>query len=287
MSDRYPNLAEGNIRAPSEWMNENFTPKGNIAMPPLTQEEVFQEQTEDAPVYESEPVQEATEPQQLVRPAQEVEEQIEERNFRSLRAEAQRLKLENARLLREREEIEEIPRRKKAAPVVDDTPDFEGRDDDLAELHHIKKAHERIRKNEQEIERTRRATEEALAELRLKNKFNDWDRVVSKESLGELEYAHPELFATLKASPDLYTMGVSAYTMIRKLGISQDTQEQEMNRQLAQRNSVKPRPVTSITPQKSASPLSKATEFGSHDFQLTPEMRKHYLREMNEAKRGS
>jgi hypothetical protein len=189
-----------------------------------------------------------------------------ERNFASLR---------NAKELAEKErdayykKLQEIEQSQKAARI-------ELGDDDLAEGRHVKEL-------KKELESYKLEMQQVAIETRLKNNFPDFDSVVNKDTIAQLRTAYPEIAATLSASNDLYNTAASAYTMIKKLGIYDNAADYNSNRSSLLKNSLKPRPLTSVSPQQADSPLSQANAFANG---LTKELKQKLYQEMIEARKA-
>ncbi len=154
--------------------------------------------------------------------------------------------------------------------------------DELVEGKHLSKVSKKIRKLEEEIGAYKAHSEQVAIESRIKNTYNDFDKIVSEESITRLKEEYPELAESIINTPNLYNKAVAAYTMIKKLGIvSEDKFDQE--RQLAQKNANKPRTLTSISPQQGDTPLSRANAFANG---LTDDLKSELRREMEEARKN-
>jgi hypothetical protein len=90
---------------------------------------------------------------------------------------------------------------------------------------------------------------------------------------------YPELAETLGSSSNLYGKAVSAYTMIKNLGIYQEDQYSP-DKQKAQANAAKPRPLASVGTQQGDSPLTRANAFAEG---LTDDLKRQLRKEMAEA----
>lgn len=152
-------------------------------------------------------------------------------------------------------------------------------DDALVEGKHLSKVDKKIRKLEQQLQQYQQQTALSATEIRLKTQYTDFDEVVSAENVEVLRRQYPELAVSINANPDMYSKAVSAYTMIKKLGIAQVPDTFEGDKQQAQKNAMKPRPLSSVSPQQGDSPLSRANAFASG---LTPELKNQLLKEMNQ-----
>lgn len=177
---------------------------------------------------------------------------------------------------------------KQTAPQQYDTPEEAEEEisidaDALVEGKHLSKVNKHIKKLEQQLKQYQQQTALSATELRLKAQYPDFDKVVSRENLESFRIAYPELATTLNASTDLYSKAVSAYTMIKKLGIGEEDPYVE-EKAIIQKNAVKPKPLASINPQQGDSPLSRANAFATG--KLTEEMKQALWREMNEIRKG-
>ena len=167
-------------------------------------------------------------------------------------------------------------------PIEELDEDLELGDDDLTEGKHLKKVmknlNAKIKKQNEMLKAQQQQAVELAIEARIKAQYNDFDSVVNQDNLRMLSIMHPEVASTIyNSNGDLYAKSVSAYTMIKNLGIYEKSAEQEMNKELIAKNHAKPRPLTSISPQQGESPLSKANVFASG---LTESLKKQLHKEM-------
>ena len=132
---------------------------------------------------------------------------------------------------------------------------------------------------EEKLERYEQQSSLSSAETRLRSQYNDFDSVVNNSNIEALREAYTEIAASINANNDLYTKAASAYTIIKKLGIyKEDAYKTE--RDHANMNATKPRPLTSVSPQQGDSPLARANAFANG---LTPELREQLRKEMYDA----
>jgi hypothetical protein len=160
--------------------------------------------------------------------------------------------------------------------------DFSVRDDDLVEGKHLAKYAKKIKQLEEQQEQYMRQSSESNAEVRLKNQFPDFDKVMTLENVQSLSMAYPELAKAINSSSNLYDKASSAYTLIKKFGIYEE-HPYEAEKQRAIANSTKPRPLTSVSPQQGDSPMQRANAFANG---LTPELKEALLKEMAESRKG-
>lgn len=200
-----------------------------------------------------------------------------EHNLRKLREKAER----SDQMERERDQYYRMLKdqeQQRASPVSqDDGPAIN--DDDLVEWKHVKKAIQNI---EKKFEVYTKQTTATTAEARIKAQYNDFDKVVTPDTIANLRESYPEIAATINSNSDVYTQAVAAYTFIKKLNtVTDDQYESDKNR--IQANAAKPRPVSSVSPQSGESPLSRANAFAEG---LTPDLKKQLYKEMQETKKN-
>lgn len=222
-------------------------------------------------------------------------EQSQEQNNESVveKQEERSPEKENWRLMREREkqlerERDEAYRKlKEYESLVDSKQQVEEDDvnlnpDDIPEWKHVDK---KIKGLEKKIAGYQQMAADAAIEARLKAQYPDFDSVVNAHSIDMLKSTHPELAATINSSGDLYNKAVSAYTIIRNMGIMSDSSSFSKDRDLAHRNTLKPRPLASVSPQEgSDGPLSKANAFANG---LTEDLKKQLYKEMINIRKNS
>jgi len=234
------------------------------------QEEIIQEQVQEEVAPQEEQVQEA--------PAQTQEDSYQARNFRELREKSQRIQQERDEALRRLQEIEQA----KAAAQQPEEPEYSLNPDDLVEGKHLSKYDKKMNALEKQLKAYQQQSQEVAVEAKVKAKFNDFDKVVTPDTIAALKAEHPEIAETIVANKNLYSQAVSAYTMIKNLNIYQEEKNQH-EKQLIQQNSAKPRSVASVSPQQGNSPLSRANAFAEG---LTPELKEQMLKEMQQARKG-
>ncbi len=277
-----------------------------IEMPPLPQEQHpdaqrIQEPKQDAPSeYQlhpelqnavandySEP--ETHEVEQVVEvepePKPVVKETRNENNIRSLREKAERAD----KAERERDEllkrIQEMESYRQSAPQQQTQQQEEAEDlnidpDSLVEGKHLKRYDKKFKEMQDKLRSYEQQSSITSIDMRLKAKYPDLDKVVSQDNLLALRQDYPELAATLNANTDLYSKAVSAYTLIKKLGIDvEDTFVEDKIK--AQKNAAKPRPLASVSPQQAESPLSRANAFANG---LTEDLKEQLRKEMYESR---
>lgn len=195
------------------------------------------------------------------------QETAQQKNFRELRNKLDRLQRERDEAIHYIKDIEAKANANNNIPVVDDE-DFNLDPDAIAEGKHISKVANKVKKLEQQ-----------LTEARLKAKYQDFDKIVSQDNVEALRQSHPEIWATINSTSDLYNKAVSAYTLIKELGISRND-SYDQDKMLIQQNAAKPKPFAAVSSQQGDSPLSKANAFAGG---LTDQLKGQLIKEMVEA----
>ena len=202
------------------------------------------------------------------------------RNYREMREAKARAERERDDYMRRLAEFES--RQKSPQPeATEEDEDIQLGADDIAEGKHLSKVEQKIKKLKAKLAKYESQSTEDRTEARLKAKYSDFDKVVSPENIALLTQAYPELAQSMHANNDLYTKAVSAYTLIKKFGIYQESPLATEREQIT-KNIAKPRPVTSVSPQQGEGALSRANAFASG---LTDELKDQLLKEMNSARK--
>jgi len=215
----------------------------------------------------------------------------EDRNFVEMRKKLEREQREKEELRRKNEEAMQIIRNIEAQKQQQEAPKEEvrqeihlGEDDDLVEVKTVKAILANQKRLEKKLAESEKKSYQMTAEARLKASFPDLEKVVSDENLEKLKQADPDLMASIQYNPDPYSQYAAAYKAIKRQGIYQEDKF-AADREKAERNANKPRPLTSVSPQQGDSPLSKANAFANAP--LTDELKKKYWRELQEAAKRS
>lgn len=235
------------------------------------------EETTDKPQISTE-TQENTETIDEVVPQQKhsKKETSAAENMRALREARERAERERDELIRilQMQQLQQQSQQKQPEPEPEN---LEIQDDALVEGKHVRQMHKKIQELERRVQENLSRTAESMTEARIKTSYPDFDKVVSSENIELFKQQYPELAQTLHSTADLYSKAVSAYTLIKQFGIYKDPVF-ENDRQRALKNANKPRPLASVSPQQSDSPLSRANAFASGE--LTEEMKAQYRKEM-------
>jgi hypothetical protein len=156
------------------------------------------------------------------------------------------------------------------------------RSDELVEGTHVNELDDELQQLKQQLLRQQQQSYNENSKLRLKAKFNDFEQVVNQETIEMLQVLQPEIAQTLNSTQDIYAAGVTAYNIIKNLGLKPEANyESDIKR--IQTNAAKPKPMVSINPQQGESALSKANAFANG---LTPELKDQLYREMQAARRN-
>ena len=250
--------------------------KPEIEMPPIEQEEQVQAQEQEQP---EENLQQETQVADKVETTQTPFESDKEKNLRFLREKAEKLERERDEALKY---IQSLQKPTQPQQQEQDQDEITINDNDLVEGKHLSKITKKYKKLEEQLKQYQQQSSETVIETKLKTQFPDFDKVVSKDNVELLRATYPELAQTLNTSTDLYNKAVSAYTMIKKLGIHKEDTFQS-DKALAQKNAAKPKPLASIAPQQGDSPLSRANAFANG---LTDDLKAQLRKEMEDARRN-
>ncbi len=247
---------QGNVKSPP--------PTGDVVQEPLVpvEEPVYEDYVEELP----EEAQAAPE----MKPA--------EKSWAELRRKADSAERERDEL---RRQLEEANRRTYIPPQPEEDLSYTINDDDLVEGRQLSKVDKKIRRLEQQLAEQQAFNNQRAIEAKLKSDYPDFEAVVSVDNVNKLQREYPEIFRTLQSAQDMHAQAVSAYTMIKKLGIVPDDDFSSLNRIRA--NTAKPRTAAGIQSQKGDSPLSKANPFSEG---LTEDLKAQLWKDMQSAIRN-
>jgi hypothetical protein len=224
-------------------------------------------------------------PENFEQPKNEPVETPQQLNFRQLREKAERLERERDEAIRLVQEQEyrrtfsaQAPQQQAAAVEEED---FQLKTDDLVEGKHLSKVSQKIKRLEDQLKQYQNQSQEQIIETRIKSQYPDFERIVNKDNIESLRLQYPELAQTINSSTDLYSKAISAYTIIKKMGIAVDESYMQ-DKIIAQKNATKPRVTASVSPQTGETPLSKANAFANG---LTPELQRTLRKEMEDARK--
>jgi hypothetical protein len=261
--------------------------KKMIAMPPLPEEQVVLEPTQIQP--ETPELPEEVETQE---PEQEYEEEVEEVketkqqiNYRQMRQELEQAKKdrEDAMNYAMKMQQQSQPKQQPVQAQEDDYSDLGVEEDGLVEGKHAKKILKELRDLKREVNAYKTKATQDTVEVRLKTEYPDFYKVINEENIQIFTQLNPDLADAISQTPDMYKRGKLAYDMIKKYGIYQDT-NYDQDKAMAKKNSLKPKPLTSMSPTQAESPLTKANAFAHGD--LSKEVKNQLYKEMIEAMKG-
>ena len=241
-------------------------------------EEPSQEVREEEVEYADE--QEEVEGEVLATP-QETSQQM---NFRLIKERAERAERERDEAMKYAMSFQKPQQQTKQPEPEEDYSDIGLDDDGLAEGKHLKKMLKEMREIKKELQSYKAKSIEDTVELKLKSQYPDLNKVLTHENLQQLTSINPELADMISQTPDMYKRAKLAYDMVRQYGIYKDTPSYDTEKAVAQKNAAKPRPLASVSPQQSDSPLSKANAFANAP--LSKEIKDQLHREMIAAMRG-
>lgn len=200
-----------------------------------------------------------------------------EANIIKLRKLADQAARERDELARRLQAYENVPKPK----VESSNVDFAIKDDELVEGKHLNKAMKKIEQLEEQQQEYLRQNSKAVAAMRLRSQYPDFDKVMTPDNIEMFEASYPELANTIVTATNPYDQAASAYTLIKKFGIYTEI-PYEADKQKALANTTKPRPLASVNPQKGDTPLSRANAFAEG---LTETLKDQLRKEMEEARK--
>jgi hypothetical protein len=247
----------------------------------------------------------ADQPQEVAAAPEEAEEEVPkvvrkprspagEENFRRVREDRDKLQQERDRLNQELESLRrnqyQVPYQQQQqyhqhmAPTADEDVDLNFGDDDLIEGKTLKKIVSNLsnqlkattQRSQQEIQQA----QQSAALVGLKARYPDLDKVVNDETLKDLAAAEPLLAQSVFSAPTLESRYVTAYTMIKNLGLYDEDPYVEQKERV-KKNMAKPRVGQISTP---ASPLATATDYYSGP--ITPEIAARARKQVEDARRN-
>lgn len=138
----------------------------------------------------------------------------------------------------------------------------------------LKKETELIKKEaREEALRLMEEQERANFHVKLKNKFADFDDVVTPETLELLEQNDPELATSIAEMKDPYKMGMQTYKYIKSLGLSDKVNSHKRSKEVDKRLDQNSKTVQS--------PQAYDKRPMAQTFQMTEQMKQDLWKEMN------
>jgi hypothetical protein len=219
-------------------------------------------------------------------PVQERQTSEEQENFKAVRSAWRQAEKERDEYARRLQQIE-TQRQPQQQPEEDDEP-LLGLDE-IAEGKHIKPVYKKLkteaarnRQMQEDLEKQKQQLAALIAEQTIKTRYPDFDKIVNEDTVKILRTNYPDIAITINSNPDFVTKAAAAYTMIKNLNIIKED-IYSADRERAQRNAAKPRPIASVSPQQGNSPLAQANVFAEG---LTDDTKAQYYKEMMESRKN-
>lgn len=152
-------------------------------------------------------------------------------------------------------------------------------DDALPEGKDLNRAYSKLSKQNKKTKQELDQFYTALAEMKLRSKFSDFDAVVTPENIEKLKAQKMSLARSIASTPDLYDRGEVAYEAIKTWIIKDEYQEQEKK---IKENLAKPKSGQSAGAQAPDTPLARLDNYDRR--RLTESDRVRLYQEMQEAK---
>ena len=247
-------------------------------------QEAPQEQLEQVVEQIAAPVVEEVAQPQQPEPENAFNSQTSRNHFKALQADKMRIERERGQLEYERNEALKRLQVYESSRQAPEPEESNIPDEEYMTGKHLKAYAREIKELKKQLASNHQQTATAVAEAQIKAQYPDFYQVVSEENVALLNTMHPEIANTIRTSTDTYAKAVTAYTMIKRLGIAapEDTYVQDKAR--VKNNLAKPKPSAAVTPRQSDSPLANVNAF-SQEF--NDEAKARYYKEMQQAIKGA
>lgn len=220
-----------------------------------------------------------TSPQESTPDQDEQIESKQDRNWREMRR-------KNAELERKTQAQEEViqgfikqtmANQQAPAQVIDDLEAIPDGDyipkGDVKKL--LSKGKEEIKREAvEEMRRIMAEQEKANFHIKLKQKFSDFDEVVTPETLELFEQQDPDLAATIVELKDPYKMGLQTYKFIKSMGLASNAPAHRRSKEVEKRLDQNQKTVQS--------PQAYDKRPMAQTFQMTEQLKQELWREMND-----
>ena len=219
-----------------------------------------------------------TSPQEI--PTQESQvESRQDRNWREMRKKSEELEKKT----RQQEELiatliqQQVAAQQKVAPSVDELDQIS--DSDYIPKGDVKKLMQKEKENikreaVEELKRLQAQQEAANFHNRLRQKFGDFDEIVTPETLELFEQQDPDLAATIAELKDPYKMGLQTYKYIKSMRLVEKAPLHKRTKEVEEK--LEKNQKTLQSPQAfDKRPIAQA-------FQMTEQMKKDLWKEMNQ-----
>lgn len=215
-------------------------------------------------------------PEQVAQTAPEPKKDLEY-NFVQLRQQAEAAQRERDIMARE---LQEIRAKLEPKTTQEPEPDIHINPDDFVEGKHLSAYDRKLKRLEQEMIAARKQAEQISSEALIRARYPDFDQVVTPEALQELQRDYPEIAATISTNTNLQTQAGAAYKIIKQLGTKANYNAEQA---IIDKNQAKPKPMATLAPQHSDSPLTHANAFANG---LTDDLKARMYKEMEDAIRN-
>ena len=190
----------------------------------------------------------AIEPQiQAVEPPKETE------HIKELRQRYAETSRENAEYKKRLEELEKAVYERKKIQVADDIDD-----DSYVEGRKHKEVVNQLQKQQEQFQKFREEQEAFQAEIKLRDKYSDFNQYVNEDNLKKLVDEDRELARTIYANQNIYDRGVAAYNIIKSRFASAKYKDID---EKIDANLKKPRSISSSSAQAGDSPLAQVSQY--------------------------
>lgn len=209
-------------------------------------------------------------------------ETTKDRNWRELRAQTERAKQierEAQEIARERDFYREQAMRNQKTQEVDEDYRTETEKKLSKEMEELRAL---VARQSQETENAKRQSATARAEQRLAQDYPDIREIVTDENIQRLETEFPELYNSVIASSNIYSVGAAAYEMIIAKGIAQRVQKSNMNsyenvqKSNTNPNRNRPKSASTVSPQAGETPIQRAGNFMGNSISSEEERKALY-----------
>ena len=215
-----------------------------------------------------------------VRGPEPVAKPTPQESFQEIRSRADKLQRERDEALLTLQRIEQyaLQQQQQAKQPEPEPAPAEYDDDDYIEGKQFKNE---INYLKRELNQFKQQAQSTSVEQQLRNKYNDFDKVMTYENIAKLRELRPEIASSLHQSSDLYNKAAATYTILKELGIHQEN-TYHPERERAELNTSKPQASSSL--KKTESALSHASEFSGS--RLDESRKKEIWQQMQKNLRG-
>jgi hypothetical protein len=207
----------------------------------------------------------------------------QQKHFRAIKEQKDRAERERDEAYRQLQELQRSAQGQQQPEDTDD--DFNIDPDALAEGKHLKKMHSQLKQLQTQLKKQQESQQQESVEIRLKSQYPDFDQVVSATNIATLKEKYPHFAQTIYTSSDLYSKSVTAYSLIKELGIEPMAQNARREEEQFEANKKRPKSAASLTGTRSDSPLAQAGSF-NFDRPMKDDERKAMWKEMKEVMEG-